>query len=166
MPAAPAVSTSTRDLQLLVRSLRGLEDQKELKKILTTAMRTGGKPMLVAARKGALAIPVTSGEKPKKGPGLRRSISKATKMQVRTGRGAGVVIRVDPRKMPPKQNNLPAYMEGRAPFQRWKHPIYGSEARVTQPPNPYFFKAIQAHQAPALHALEDAMDTVRRRLET
>lgn len=167
MPEASPVATSTRDLQLLVRSLRGFEDQKELKKILTTAMRTGGKPMLKAARTAVKALPSKGG--PRVGrPGLRAATAKATKLQVRTGKGAGVVIRVDPRKMPPGMNNLPAYMEGRPPFERHRHPVFGprdSEPYAAQPATPYFFAAIAQHQGAALAALEDAVDTVRRRLE-
>lgn len=164
------VEIRAEELRQLLQQMRRLENAKELKKELTQAMRAAGKPMLKAVRAGVLATPSTRSVRKKKGHTqgeLRRNIAKATKMQVRAGaRGAGVVIRVAPRKMPTKQNNLPGYLDGRPPFERWRHPVFGNrEVIVTQRPHPFFLKAIEPHQGAALRQVNEALDKVRRHLE-
>lgn len=157
------------DLRQLLQDVRRLENAKPLKRELGQAMRNAGKPMLRDIRRNAHAIPSSRALKRAKGEphALRKSISKAAKIQVRTGaKGAGLVIRIDPRKMPAGMNNLPGYMEGSRPFERWRHPVFGTSAYVTQKPHPYFLNAIKAHESQALREVGEALDKIRRHLET
>lgn len=164
------VEIKAEELRQLLQQMRRLENAKELKKELTGAMRAAGKPMLKSVRAAVLATPSSRSVRKKKNHvqgELRHSIARAAKLQVRAGaRGAGVVIRIDPRKMPPGKNNLPGYLDGRPPFERWRHPVYGNTSNfVTQRPHPYFLKAIEPHQGQAMRQVADALDKVRRQLE-
>lgn len=159
------------ELRALLQQMRRLENAKPLKKELGQAMRAAGKPMLKSVRAGVLATPSTRSVRKKKGHvqgELRRNIAKAAKIQVRTGgRGAGVVIRIDPRKMPAGKNNLPGYLDGRPPFDRWRHPVFGnSDVFVTQRSHPFFLQAIQPHMGEATRQIDEALNKIRRELES
>jgi hypothetical protein len=73
---------------------------------------------------------------------LRPALRRASKMTVKTGgKGAGVRISVDGRRMPPGMGSLPSYREGyRAP---WRHPLFGNMDRwYSQAPRPVFDKTV------------------------
>lgn len=132
----------------LIRALKDLEDGKEIAKRLRRGLREAARPMVPAVRQAVLALP-SSGLNARRGrQSLRRSVAKATALRVRTsGKRPGVVVWVNPRRMPAGQRNLPAYMEGLRPFHRWRHPVYGDEDTwVTQAPTPYFYRAIRPHE--------------------
>lgn len=167
------------DFRRLLQDMRHLENAKPLKRQLGQAMRAAGKPMLKQVRQNVRQVPSgrSYGKSKKKEQGnLRRNIAKAATIQVRTGaRGAGLVVRINPRKMPDgptargTQRNLPAYLDGQIShsFATWRHPVFGSKDHwVTQKQHPYFLKAIEQHRGQALREVADAMEKIRRELAT
>jgi hypothetical protein len=132
-------------LREMIRDLRELEDGRELAKRLRRGLRQAAKPMVPAVRRSVLALP-SRGLNARRGrDSLRRSVAKATQIRAKTsGSRPYVAVWVNPKRMPEGQANLPAYLEGIRPFQRWRHPVYGDgDTWVTQPPKPYFYRAIR-----------------------
>lgn len=168
MADEPAVSVSSGDLVDLARSLRRLENGKELRKQLRRDITKEVKPMVPAVRSRVKALP-SKGESRRRGrPGLRASTAKATRLQAQmSGRFAGVTVRVDPKKMPSGMHNLPAYLEGREPFQRWRSPNFGrrSDSWKTQPAHPYFYAIARRYEPVAARAVEAAVDSIRRQIQ-
>lgn len=161
------VEVQSRDLVQVARALRGLQDGRELRKRLRRDIAAAAKPMVPAIRSKVRALP-SRGESSGRGrPGLRASIAKATRLQVQmSGRYAGVTVRVDPRKMPPGMHSLPGYLEGAAPFQPWRHPVYGNrDAFVTQHPRPYFYAIAERYEVPVRQAAAEAIESIRRQIQ-
>ena len=71
-------------------------------------------------------------------------MARAVEGKVRTTRRPGVIVWVNPGRMPPGKRNLPAYMQGDPPFQRWRHRTFGHRPWVTQQPHPYFDQAVRS----------------------
>lgn len=135
-------------LRQMMRDLRELENGKEIAKRLRRGLRKAAKPMVPAVRRSVLALPSRGENAARERDSLRRSIAKATQVRVKTaGARPHVAVWVNPKRMPEGQENLPAYLEGLRPFHRWRHPVYKREGRntawVTQPPKPYFYRAIR-----------------------
>ncbi|MEV6791243.1 hypothetical protein AB0M87_04410 [Streptomyces sp. NPDC051320] len=89
-------------------------------------------------------------------------MSRATRLEVKkSGKNAGVAIRVDGRKMPDRQGSLPAYMEGTKP--RWRHPVFGNqEVWVQQPPHPYFYRVMRAQGPKSRKAVNKVIDGITK----
>lgn len=147
-----------RDLTRITRELRRMDD-KELLKRFRSNLRKSAKPLVPAVRASIRAIP---SKRPYAASGLRGQMSRATGLQVKTtGREAGVVIRVDGRKMPPRAKAVQSYMEGVKP--RWRHPVYGNrENWVQQPAHPYFYKVMETAGPRARLAVNRVLDQVSK----
>lgn len=156
------------ELRRLARELRDLEDGKEiLKQLRKDLKKIANERMVPAVKQAALSIP-SKGQSSRRGRrSLRTSIARATQARVRSaGRSAGVTIWVSPRRMPEGQHNLPAYMEGMRPFQRWRHPRFGdTDHWYTQRAHPYFYKTIRPLEGDAQDAALRAVDAVANRIE-
>jgi len=156
-----------RELRDLSRRLRGLEDGREIAGRLRRELRRAARPMVPAVRAAVLALP-SQGQNARRGrDSLRRSIARATQLQVQTsGTRPGVRVWVNPRRMPEGQANLPAYMEGIRPFHRWRHPVYGDEDTwVTQPSRPFFYRAVRPLEDGVAEAGARVMDEIAREIE-
>jgi len=135
-------------LRGMMRDLRELENGKEIAKKLRRGLRKAGKPMVPAVRRSVLALP-SQGENARRGrDSLRKSVAKATQLRVKTaGTRPHAAVWVNPKRMPEGMANLPTYLEGLRPFHRWRHPVYQQDGQntawVTQPPKPYFYRAIR-----------------------
>ncbi|MEV7684463.1 hypothetical protein [Streptomyces bungoensis] len=132
------------ELRRIATELRRMDD-KELKKRFRKELRKAARPMVLAVRQAIRQIPST---RPYSASGLRGQLSKAVKLELRTaGRQAGVRIRMDGRKM--DRGTLPRLVEGegvergRRVDTRWRHPVFGKDVWVQQPPKPYFYKTVQ-----------------------
>jgi hypothetical protein len=97
----------------------------------------------------------------KKGLGLRESIARATKLKV-TARG--VKFYVDSSKMPESQRNLPRLLDSE---KGWRHPLFGNrEDWVDQKGQPYFGATIKKKAPEFRRAIENAMNEVKRDLDS
>jgi len=132
---------SGKDLQQISRELRRM-DNREVTKRFRRELRAAAQPLVPAARRAALDIPVngTSGS-----TGLRKRLARSVRLIVRTtGRNAGVAILADPARMPAGQKALPAYMEGTK--QPFRHPVFGrtDDPWEVQEAHPWFYPAMRS----------------------
>lgn len=154
-----------RELKRISRELREMNN-KELKKRFSKELRTAAKPMVPAVRAAIRRIP---SKQPYRADGLRGRLSRATKLEVRTtGRDAGVRIRVDGRKMPDKQGSLPRLVEGEGVLRgrrvdtRWRHPVFGRDVWVQQPPKPFFYKTVRSLGLRSRRNVNRVLDQISR----
>jgi len=142
------------ELRVIAKELRAMDQRKVLAQF-RRELRAAAAPMVPAARAAALAIPA----KGPKSTGLRKALAKSVKLSVRTaGPLAGVAVMADGRKMPSGEGRLPAYMEGEL---RWRHPVYGNRnAWVTQPPRPWFYRAVRPLGIAARVAVNRALNRI------
>jgi hypothetical protein len=165
---AEEMSADTRDLRRLVQSMRGASNAKDLRKILRRQLTAAGKPMIPVIRSEIMGIPSQNQNNALGRPGLRKSTARAVRLQVATKGGrAGVVVRVDPKKMPTGQHNLPAYLEGT--FTPWKSPNWKQPGhRVTwkvQHHHPYFAPVAQRFEPRVRAAVADAINEIERQIQ-
>ena len=169
MAGQPAVQIHSDDLVDTARALRRASNGRELRKRLRKDITKEAKPVVAAVRKKVKTLPSTGESKRRGRPGLRNRTARATRLQAQmSGRYAGVTIRVDPRKMPPGMHNLPAYLEGRAPFDRWRSPNFGRTADEwkQQPPHPYFYAIAERAEPSVKRAVAAGVESIRRQIET
>lgn len=165
------VEVSSDDLVDAIRALRGMEDGKEIRKAMRRNIASAAKPMVPAIRAKVKSLPskgLKGSRQRQAQPGLRASVARAVRLQVQmSGRFAGVTVRVDPKKMPPGMRNLPGYLEGTAPFQRWRHPVFGDADRyVSQQPRPYFYAIADRYEEPVRRAVADVVDTIQNQINS
>jgi hypothetical protein len=150
------------DIAAFVKDLRKLSDGKEIVKKLTKTIRAEARPALKAVRQRIIAMP-SKGENARRGrPSLRRTLQRATVMQVRSRKAATVVIKTDPKKMPVGIKGLPPYIEGEG---RLRHPTFGHDPWVAQPPVPFFYGTLRPHEPRLQRAGEQAVDEIKKELE-
>ncbi|WP_406168877.1 hypothetical protein [Streptomyces sp. NBC_00996] len=154
-----------KDLKRIAAELRRMDD-RELKKRLSKELRAAAKPMVPAVRQAIRNIP---SKRAYSAAGLRGALSKAVKLEVKTsGKQAGIRLRVDGRKMPNKMGSLPKLMEGegvqrgRRVDTRWRHPVFGKDRWVQQPPKPYFFKTVQSLGPRSRQSVNRVLDGISR----
>lgn len=96
----------------------------------------------------------------KGGHGLRATIARATKADVKTSGEARVTIRTYARYLPADQRRLPRYLD-RA--KGWRHPVFGDrENWVRQFGKPWFGTTLKRH-GPAVR--KEVLDAMRRTAE-
>jgi hypothetical protein len=154
-------------LRALVRDLRRWEDGKELRKRLRRELKgTGGR--IVRAEKAAVRALPSKGQNARLGrPSTRREIARATQLRIRTnGPRAGVMVWVNPKRMPPGKGAVPGFMEGIRPYQRWRHPVFGRDAWTTQRAHPWFYRTAGRYGGEAQRAAERVIDGIAREIES
>jgi hypothetical protein len=156
------------DLRRLNRQLRGVPDGKQLGKELSAGLRGALVPARDKVKAGYLAQP--AGQDPKFGgragqPDLRVLLAKATRIEVsRSGRRAGVRLRVDGRKMPSGMRALPRYWEGYKP--RWRTPLFGDRSRwYAHRAHPLFDRTVAPYIDDAFRSVQRVAEGVRGKLD-
>jgi hypothetical protein len=154
-------------LRDLVRETRRLEDGKVLRTQLRKELRRTGGRLLKEEKRAVRALP-SKGQNARRGlPSTRRQVARATQLRVRTaGARAGVVVWVNPKKMPAGKQSVPGYMEGVRPYQRWRHPVFGRDTWVTQRPTPWFYSTASRYGGEAQRAAVRAIDRYAREIES
>jgi hypothetical protein len=148
---------SGRDLARITRELRRMDD-KELLARFRKELRAAARPVVPLVRSSIRAIPSS---RPYSAAGLRGRMSASTALEIKTtGRQAAAIIRVDGRKMPAQAKALAAYMEGSKP--RWRHPVYGRDVWVVQPPHPYFYRLMAFAGRGTRRAVNRVMDSISK----
>jgi hypothetical protein len=159
-----------RELAEVARDLRRQADGREVNADLRQELSDIGAARARAVRASIRAIP-SKGQSARRGRrSLRSEMAAATESKVRTTRRPGVIVRVNPGRMPPGKKNLPAYMEGDRPFHRWRKPVFQRPGRdvpwVTQRAHPYFARAVAGVDGDAeragLAAIKRAADRFER----
>lgn len=138
---------SGQHLKAIIANLKAV-GQDELAKELKSRIRLAAKPLVPAVRAAIKEIPSdpeTVRTKDRPIGSLRKELSAATKLQMRTTRSsAGINIRVDGRKMPARAGSLPAYMEGKK--SNWRHPVFGNPnvwTKQAEASHEYFYKTVE-----------------------
>jgi hypothetical protein len=156
-----------RELARLARDIRALEDGRALDAELREELAKVGAPAVREVRASIRAIP-SKGQSGRAGRrSLRSEMARATEYKVRTTRRPGLIVWVNPRRMPPGKNNLPGYMDGARPFHRWRHPTFGSwsgRRAVTQRPHPYNDRGIASVPGDAERAGANVLDYIADRI--
>lgn len=96
--------------------------------------------------------------------GLRDVVAHATRMQIRwTGKGAGIRIFTDGRKLPSDQRSLPRHMNKGS----WRHPVFGTDTWVTQTASPagWFDRAMDKHKDDMRRAMVRVMEKFAERID-
>ncbi|MGW1000480.1 hypothetical protein [Streptomyces sp. NPDC002520] len=147
------------DLRRISRELRAMDDKK-VKTKFRRELRKAAQPLVPKVRASIRNIPSKRAYSP---DGLRGSLSRATRIEVKTtGREAGVAIRVDGRKMPGHMKSLPSMVEGK---KRWRHPVFGNrEVWVDQPKHPYFYNVVRAAGPLARRAVSKVLDDISKEI--
>ena len=155
-------------LRTLAREFRGQGDGKELRKRLRKELKGTGTRIVKAEKHAVRALP-SKGQSARRGrPSLRATTARATQLRIRTsGPRAGVTVWVNPKRMGPGRANLPAYMEGVRPFQRWRHPVFGdADTWVTQRPRPWFYRTAARYEDDAQRGAARVIDSIAREIES
>lgn len=153
-----------REVARLARDLRAMEDGRELNDELRKELGSVAAGGVRAVRASIRAIP-SKGQSARMGRrSLRAEMARAVEGKVRTTRRPGLIVWVNPARMPPGKKNLPAYMEGAPPFQRWRKPTFGHSPWRTQAPRPYFDRAVRPIADDAQRAGEAALDYIANKI--
>lgn len=159
-----------RGLGDLARDLRQTAEGRQTMTELKRGLREVAKPVIPVIRANIMAIP-SQGENAQRGVmPLRRRLSRAVTLQVRTsGRKAGVHIFMNPRKMEDGYKSIPAYMEGTPGYARWRRKVYPRPGRspvwVNQRANSYMTPAIRPMEAELRRRIEAVMNRIASDLE-
>jgi hypothetical protein len=153
--------TGEDQLRRLARDLRAQGPTgKLLRKRLRRRIIAAGKPMVRSAKENAHNIPA----KGSRSTGLRDDLARATRMRVGlAARTSSVRVETTGKKMPSGKKALPKDMEG---SQRWRHPVFGDrDVWVTQPPHPYFYRAVKEHLPEVRAGVMKAVEQTAAELE-
>lgn len=130
-----------RELAELAAELRVRADGREIDREVRRDLGEIGARQAASVRAEIRRIP-SKGQNARRGRRSTRSeMAAAVESKVRTTRRPGVIVRVNPGRMPPGKQNLPGYMDGKRPFHRWRKPTFGRSPWMTQRPHPYFDRA-------------------------
>lgn len=178
--------TGANQLYALNRRLKDA-GRTDLPRQLRKDIREGVKPAVAATRAAVLAIPIrgTRGGgrsaraagafersrakdeekrriRAERGSGLRQTISRAVKVQIKTGRTAAVRIVVDGKQLPADQRKLPRHLDS---TQGWAHPTFGHDPQTKQYGKPWFEVTIRKHLREVRAAVLKALNDVARQIE-
>lgn len=150
------------DLKAVGRALREAANGKELRRQLTRQLRSEIAPMVADVKAAWRSAP--SRTRSRRGRGLRAALARATRGEVRlSGRTAGIRVRTDGRRMPPRMGAVPAYAEGTK--RPWRHPVFGDrDTWARQSPFPRFYQAVQPNEARTRREVEQAVEAVFKQI--
>src|SRR6266702_2818057 len=150
LPMAGITIVDRSDLKAINAALRQAANGRQLRLEMTRGWRSEMAPLVGLLKATYLAAPSRghdASSKARRGqPPLRSLLAKAVHLQIKTaGRQAGIILRVDGRRMP-SYGRLPSYYEGSR--SRWRHPVYGDrEVWVDQLAHPTFYRTITPFKA-------------------
>lgn len=157
------------ELRDLTRELRKQADGKERAKELRSRLRTEAKPLVPAIKSNLRSLPSKRQSRARGRPSLRGQLARSVTLQVRTsGRGAGVSVFMNPRKMPEGKKGLPGYFENLPGKAMLRHPVFGSRdvwVRQYMPPAGYFTRAIGPLEERTVKGIRRVVDDMARKIE-
>lgn len=137
-----ATGPAVRDVQQAARTMK------------VTGARGGGKK--------ARRLHYTGKRAAKGGHGLRATIARATRAEIKPGGDARVTIRTYARYLPMDQRKLPRYLDRP---KGWRHPVFGDRADwVTQYGEPWFASTLIRHGPAVRREILAAMKTVAEKI--
>lgn len=153
-------------LRALAREFRNHSDGKQLRKQLRKELKGTGTRILKAEKQAVRALP-SKGQNARAGrPSTRRQVARATQLRIRmAGPRTGVMVWVNPGRMPAGKETVPGFMEGVRPYQRWRHPVFGREVWTSQRAMPWFYRTAGRYGGDAQRAAGRAIDRFAREIE-
>lgn len=159
------------ELKALGRRLKDAD--KVLRRELRKGIKKAAAPAVRDVQEAARTIPVrgtrgggkrdrrlhyTAKRKAKGGHGLRATIARAIRADIKATGHAKVTIRVFSRYLPADQRNLPRYLDR---TKGWRHPVFGDrENWVDQHGQPWFASTLVQHGPAVRREVLAAMKTV------
>lgn len=161
--------TGTQQLTELHRQLRQQEDGKKRVKELRKALTKAARPLVPVIRSNIKSMP-SQGESRRRGRRpLRTRLSRSLTTQIKfRGRGAGVFVYMNPRKMPDGQKGLPGYFEMLPGKSVLRHKVFGNEeVWVNQyvPPRGYFTRALDGVERQVTRDVQRVIENVASEFE-
>lgn len=175
--------------QLYALNRRLKEVDKRLATKLRKSIRTGVKPAVAATKTAIKTLPITGARgggakerkkyvyaqskaktkekrqaKARRASGLRDTIARAIKVDIKTGKKtAAVRILVDRSKLPPSQRTLPGHLDDP---KGWRHPVFGDrDVWVAQKGGPWFERTIRRHVGTVRNSILAAMEDLAREVD-
>lgn len=150
------------DVAKALRNVANRDDRRSLQSAMNREIRTAGRPVVVAVRRAALAIPDLSPARRRDNRSIRAEIANAVRMQILTGsRNPGVRILCEQRRLPEDSRGMAASFEGR---RGWRHPVFPRHDQtrtewtwVHQPGHPWFRPTARNHDDEFRRAVVDAV---------
>ncbi len=126
--------------------------------------------LMALGREGAAAVRASVRGTPSKGQSARRGraslrgkIAAATESKVRTTTRPGVIVWVNPGRMPAGERALPGLLDGQG---RWRHPVFGNtDVWRGQRSHPYFNRAVDPIAEKLANAGDKVLDRVANKIE-
>lgn len=159
MPTDLRIITHPTDLRQVSRTLRRVGNPPAIRKRMMKGLRAGVKPATAAAKAAALALPSAG----RKHSGLRVLMSRSISTQIRTGKDAGIRVRVSRAKMGDRASLAKVTNQG-----SWRHPVFGNrDVWVRQSTTPKWFDRSVSASAPAVRAeIKKVMDGIEHDLRS
>lgn len=147
----------------LIRKFRSSEDGKLVVRKITKAFRKEGRPILNSVKQSALGTP-SKGQNARRGrPSFRRSLSKASVLQIKAQQDAVMIVKIVGKKMPKGMAGIPPYIEGQN--ARLRHPTFGHDPWVRQVPHPFFWKAVEPYRPRIVESMNGALNDITQEFE-
>jgi len=164
-PVEVSVKDQRDALRVLAKTLKQHSDGKRLRRELNRNLKSAIEPIKDKAKSNLLSI--ASSGRPH-GTVLREAVAKELKVQVATGRRAGVKLRVRKRNMPRAFTNAPKALNNP---KGWRHPVLGDTdvwVAQTAQPTEWFDSAHRddGMRRQVRDAVQQAMETVAVQIAT
>jgi len=132
--------TGAGELRRLASDLRSAGNQQHINDKLRRRLEVVGRKGAAAVRTSVRGTP-SKGQSAQRGrPSLRGKVARATESKVRNTARPGVIVWVNPGRMPAGERALPGYLDGKG---RGRHPVFGNTS-IWRPivAHPYFDRAV------------------------
>ncbi len=159
-------ATGAGGLRRLASDLRSAGNQQAINEQLR-------RELMVLGHKGAAAVRASVRATPSRGQSgragrasLRGKVARATEAKVRNSKRPGVVVWVNPSRMPARESRLPEYLDGG--LAPWRHPTFGRRSKgdwAVQQPHPYFDRAVNPIAAQLADAGDKVLDKIADQIE-
>jgi hypothetical protein len=160
------VAVRAEELTRLSAQCRRAGDSGALNKRLKTELRTEARKLVPPIRAAITQIPSKGVPHARGRRPLRRILSGAVAVQVKTGKWATVRVFMNPNRMPSGMKSLPGYFEGTPGHLILRHPVFGNRDRwVAQFPRPYFSRGTSQALRDAQAGVQRVMDDVAAQLD-
>lgn len=158
-----------QQLRDLARDLRRQENGRARTAQLRKELTAEARPLVPLIRGNIRAMQSGRGYRGRPHPPLRRELARVVTLQVRTsGRGAGVAVFMNPRKMPDKKKGLPQYFERTPSHTLLRHPLFGDRQRWYRqdvPGQGYFTKSLNGVEERTVHRIAAVVERTAREIE-
>ncbi len=164
MPGRQLLSaTGAAELRRLAHDLRAAGDKQAINAELRRDLMALGRKGAAEVRASVRATP-SKGQSARRGrASLRSKVAYATESKVRTTTRPGVIVWVNPARMPAGEQSLPGLLDGQG---RWRHPVFGNTSVWRgQRSHPYFNSAVNPIVEQLADAGDKAIDRIANKIE-